>query len=233
MNKELDFVKGMFDKIAHRYDFLNRLLSLRQDVMWRNQMVAAAAPGPGSRILDVACGTCDVALALGRHLKGNTRITGLDFSYAMLLAGQKKCAPSAGQSIGLVNGDALSLPFPPETFDAVFIAFGIRNIMDRHRALSEFHRVLHPGGKLAVLELTTPQQKIFKSIYLSYFKKVLPWIGAFFSKDDNAYHYLPASVLQFPSPAAFSRLMTDAGFSDVRFKSMTLGIVTLFVASRR
>ena len=233
MNKELDFVKGMFDKIAHRYDFLNRLLSLRQDVMWRNQMVRAAAPGPGNRILDVACGTCDVALTLGRHLKGNTRITGLDFSYAMLLAGQKKCAPSAGQSIGLVNGDALSLPFPPETFDAVFIAFGIRNIMDRHRALSEFHRVLHPGGKLAVLELTTPQQKMFKSIYLSYFKKVLPWIGAFFSKDDNAYHYLPASVLQFPSPAAFSRLMTDAGFSDVRFKSMTLGIVTLFVASRR
>jgi demethylmenaquinone methyltransferase/2-methoxy-6-polyprenyl-1,4-benzoquinol methylase len=195
-------------------------------------MVAAAAPGPGSRILDVACGTCDVALALSRHLKGNTRIIGLDFSYAMLLAGKKKCDQSAGQSIRLVNSDALSLPFRPEAFDAVFIAFGIRNIMDRHRALSEFHMVLKPGGKLAVLELTTPRHKMFKRIYLSYFKKVLPRIGSFFSKDGNAYHYLPASVLQFSSPAEFARLMSETGFSDIRFKPMTLGIVTLFVASR-
>lgn len=232
MNKELDFVKGMFDKIAPRYDFLNRLLSLRQDVMWRNQMVAAAAPGPGSRILDAACGTCDVALALSRHLKGDTRIIGLDFSHAMLLAGKKKCSPSSGQTICLVNGDALSLPFPPETFDAAFIAFGIRNIMDRHRALSEFHRVLKPGGKLAVLELTTPQTRLFKTVYLGYFKKVLPWIGAFFSKHDNAYHYLPASVLQFPSPEAFAGLISETGFKDVRFKPMTLGIVTLFAGSR-
>lgn len=233
MNKELDFVKGMFDKIAHRYDFLNRLLSLRQDVMWREQMVQAAAPGRGSRILDVACGTCDVALALNRHLQGRGRITGLDFSLAMLCAGKKKCDQITGQSICLVNGDALDLPFRPETFDRVFIAFGIRNIMDRHRALSQFHSVLKPGGKLAVLELTTPQTPLFRSIYLGYFKKVLPWIGAFFSKDNHAYHYLPASVLQFPSPGAFARLMSETGFSDVRFKPMTLGIVTLFVASRR
>ena len=233
MNKELDFVKGMFDKIAHRYDFLNRLLSLRQDVMWRNQMVAAAAPAPGSRILDAACGTCDVGLTLSRHLKGDTRITGLDFSHAMLWAGKKKCGQAACQSICLVNGDALRLPFPPETFDAVFIAFGIRNIMDRHRALSEFHRVLKPGGKLAVLELTTPRQPLFKAIYLSYFKKVLPWIGAFFSQDGSAYSYLPASVMRFPAPEVFAGLMSDTGFRDVRFKSMTLGIVTLFVASCR
>jgi demethylmenaquinone methyltransferase/2-methoxy-6-polyprenyl-1,4-benzoquinol methylase len=132
-----------------------------------------------------------------------------------------------------VNGDALDLPFRPETFDRVFIAFGIRNIMDRHRALSQFHSVLKPGGKLAVLELTTPQTPLFRTIYLGYFKKVLPWIGAFFSKDNHAYQYLPASVLQFPSPGAFARLMSETGFSDVRFKPMTLGIVTLFVASRR
>jgi demethylmenaquinone methyltransferase/2-methoxy-6-polyprenyl-1,4-benzoquinol methylase len=233
MNKELDFVKGMFDKIAHRYDFLNRLLSLRQDVMWRNQMVTAAATAPGSRVLDVACGTCDVALTLSRYLKGDTRIIGLDFSYPMLAAGKKKCGQAASQSISLVNGDALHLPFRPKTFDRVFIAFGIRNIMDRRRALSRFHKVLKPGGKLAVLELTTPQTPFFRTIYLGYFKKVLPWIGAFFSKDDHAYHYLPASVLQFPSPAAFARLMSETGFDDVRFKPMTLGIVTLFVGSRQ
>lgn len=233
MNKELDFVKGMFDKIAHRYDFLNRLLSLRQDVMWRNQMVRAAAPVPGNKILDVACGTCDVALSLSRYLKGDTRITGLDFSFAMLAAGKKKCVHSSSRTIDLVNGDALHLPFTPGTFDRVFIAFGIRNIMDRHRALSEFHNVLKPGGKLAVLELTTPQTPFFKTVYLGYFKKILPWIGAFFSKDVDAYHYLPASVLQFPSPEAFARLMSESGFRHVRFKPMTLGIVTLFVGSRQ
>lgn len=147
--------------------------------------------------------------------------------------GKKKCNQSSGQRIDLVNGDALDLPFPSETFDRVFIAFGIRNIMNRQLALSQFYRVLKPGGKLAVLELTTPQAPFFKTLYLGYFKKVLPWIGAFFSKHDNAYHYLPASVLQFPSPEAFSELMSDTGFRDVRYKPMTLGIVTLFVGSRK
>ncbi|MCF8091216.1 MAG: bifunctional demethylmenaquinone methyltransferase/2-methoxy-6-polyprenyl-1,4-benzoquinol methylase UbiE [Desulfotignum sp.] len=232
MNKELDFVKEMFDKIAHRYDFLNRLLSLRQDVVWRTQMVQAAAPARGSRILDVACGTCDVALEVSRHLRGRTRITGLDFSFAMLNAGRKKRFQNANQSISLVNGDALWLPFAPGTFDAIFIAFGIRNIMDRHRALSQFHTVLKKGGKLAVLELTTPQSTVFKKIYLAYFKKILPIIGALFSRHAHAYHYLPASVLYFPAPTAFAGLMSDAGFDHVRFKQMTFGIVTLFVGTR-
>jgi demethylmenaquinone methyltransferase / 2-methoxy-6-polyprenyl-1,4-benzoquinol methylase len=232
MKKELGFVKEMFDKIAHRYDFLNRLLSLRQDVMWRAQMVQAAAPARGSRILDVACGTCDVALAVSRHLKGQTRITGLDFSFAMLCAGRRKLKQKANQSICLLNGNALCLPFGPDTFDAVFIAFGIRNIMDRHRALTQFHRVLKPGGKLAVLELTTPRSGFFKQIYLAYFNKLLPLIGALFSRHANAYHYLPASVLHFPSPTAFAGFMSEAGFGHVRFKTMTFGIVTLFIGTR-
>ncbi|MFO7912307.1 MAG: bifunctional demethylmenaquinone methyltransferase/2-methoxy-6-polyprenyl-1,4-benzoquinol methylase UbiE [Desulfotignum sp.] len=232
MNKELDFVKEMFDKIAHRYDFLNRLLSLRQDVVWRAHMVRAAAPVEKSRILDVACGTCDVALAVSRHLKGQACITGVDFSHAMLKAGRKKLVHKKNQSICLVNGDGLFLPFKPDTFDTVFIAFGIRNIMDRHRALSQFHTVLKKGGNLAVLELTTPRAPFFRTIYLAYFKKILPLIGALFSKQSHAYHYLPASVLHFPSPAAFATLMSDAGFGHVRFKPMTFGIVTLFVGTR-
>lgn len=232
MNKELDFVKEMFDKIAHRYDFLNRLLSLRQDVVWRTQMVRAADPAKKSKILDVACGTCDVALEVSRHLKNQACITGVDFSYAMLKAGRKKLVRKKNQSICLINGDGLFLPFKPDTFDTVFIAFGIRNIMDRHRALSGFHTVLRKGGKLAVLELTTPQAPCFRTIYLAYFKKILPLIGALFSKESHAYHYLPASVLQFPSPTAFATLMSDAGFGHVRFKAMTFGIVTLFVGTR-
>ncbi len=233
MNKELDFVKEMFDKIAHRYDFLNRLLSLRQDVMWRRQMVQAAAPAPRTRVLDVACGTCDVALEVDRHLKGQARITGLDFSHAMLCAGRKKLMKHKNQTICLVNADALELSFGPNTFDAVLIAFGIRNIMDRQRALGQFHTVLKKGGKLAVLELTTPQSRIFKKIYLTYFTKILPLIGALFSKDSHAYHYLPASVLYFPPPTAFASLMSDTGFSHVRFKQMTFGIVTLFVGTSK
>ena len=232
MNKELDFVKGMFDKIAHRYDFLNRLLSLRQDVVWRAQMVRAAAPAKKTRVLDVACGTCDVALEVSLRLKDQVCITGVDFSHAMLTSGRKKLVRKKKQAICLVNGDALFLPFNPATFDTVFIAFGIRNIMDRHRALSEFHTVLKKGGNLAVLELTTPQAPFFRTIYLAYFKKILPLIGAFFSKESHAYHYLPASVLHFPSPAAFATLMSDAGFGQVRFKPMTFGIVTLFVGTR-
>jgi demethylmenaquinone methyltransferase / 2-methoxy-6-polyprenyl-1,4-benzoquinol methylase len=151
----------------------------------------------------------------------------------MLGAGQKKLVQKANQTICLVNANALDLPFGPGTFDAVFIAFGIRNIMDRQKALSQFHTVLKPGGKLAVLELTTPQHPFFKTIYLGYFKKILPVIGALFSKNTHAYQYLPASVLHFPPPSAFATLMSETGFSHVRFKEMTFGIVTLFVGTRK
>ncbi len=230
MNKELGFVKEMFDKIAPRYDFLNRLLSLRQDIFWRTQMVRAARLEKGCRILDVACGTCDVALAAHSRLKGKTLVTGVDFSLGMLGLGKAKI--SHKKQISLVNGDALCLSFKPNVFDAVFIAFGIRNIMDRQKALEEFHAVLKPGGRLAVLELTTPQKGLLKTAYLAYFQKILPVIGSFFSKDSHAYSYLPASVLRFPGPRQFASIMKTSGFRDVRFKSMTLGIVTLFVGTK-
>lgn len=232
MNKELDFVKDMFDKIAPKYDFLNRLLSLRQDTVWRTHMVKAARLSPGCRVLDVACGTCDVALEASRQLKGCVRILGLDFSHGMLRLGKKKLKKNRNRTISLVNGDALALPLGPERFDAVFIAFGIRNIMDRKGAVQEFHRVLKPGGRLAVLELTTPESGVFRRIYLGYFQKVLPLIGSFFSRHNNAYTYLPESVLRFPTPPEFAGIMASAGLSDVRFKQMTLGIVTLFVGSK-
>ncbi len=132
-----------------------------------------------------------------------------------------------------MNGDALDLPFPSETFDRVFIAFGIRNIMNRQLALSQFYRVLKPGGKLAVLELTTPQAPFFKTLYLGYFKKVLPWIGAFFQNTTMPITTCRHPFFSSPSPEAFSELMSDTGFRDVRYKPMTLGIVTLFVGSRK
>ena len=232
MNEELDFVKEMFDKIAPKYDFLNRLLSLRQDIRWRKEMVAAAGLAPGSKVLDVACGTCDVGLEASAALKAKVGITGLDFSLGMLKLGRAKLARQGNTTIGLVNGDALNLPLKSGLFDAGFIAFGIRNIMDRRRALEEFHRTLAPGGRLVVLELTTPSKGIFRSIYLGYFQKILPLIGSFFSKHDNAYAYLPESVLKFPDPVSFCRVMGAAGFEKIRFKEMTFGIVTLFAGTK-
>ena len=232
MNEELDFVKEMFDKIAPKYDFLNRLLSMRQDVMWRREMVRAANLSEGARVLDVACGTCDVGLEVSKTLNHRTAITGLDFSLGMLRLGQTKLSKKNNTSIDLVNGDALRLPVKGNLFDGVFIAFGIRNIMNREGALREFHRALKPGGRAVVLELTTPESGVFRKIYLSYFQKILPLIGSFFSKHDNAYAYLPESVLKFPDAKAFSRLMRNAGLTDIRYKQMTLGIVTLFVGTK-
>jgi demethylmenaquinone methyltransferase / 2-methoxy-6-polyprenyl-1,4-benzoquinol methylase len=232
MNKELDFVKDMFDGIAPKYDFLNRLLSMRQDIVWRTQMVKAANLQKNSRVLDVACGTCDVALEINSQLRGGPRIFGLDFSLGMLRLGQKKLIEQDKKNITLLNADALNLPFQNHIFDAVFIAFGIRNIMDRQRAVKAFFNVLKNGGRLAVLELTTPEKGIFRSLYLLYFQKILPIIGSFFSKHNNAYTYLPASVLKFPTPVEFSQIMKQAGFKDIRFKQMTFGIVTLFIGSK-
>ncbi|MCG8533408.1 MAG: bifunctional demethylmenaquinone methyltransferase/2-methoxy-6-polyprenyl-1,4-benzoquinol methylase UbiE [Desulfovibrionales bacterium] len=230
MNKELGFVKEMFDKIAPRYDFLNRLLSLRQDTMWRRQMVDAAELSGNSHILDVACGTCDVALEAAS--RPHTRILGVDFSHGMLTLGKAKLKKDGNQSIDLVNGNALGLPVPSNWADAVFIAFGIRNIMDRQGALTEFFRVLKPGGRVVILELTTPEKGVLRKIYLGYFQKILPRIGAFFSKDASAYSYLPESVLKFPPSKEFSRIIKSAGFDRIRFKPMTFGIVTLFVGTK-
>jgi len=232
MNEELDFVKEMFDKIAPYYDFLNRLLSMRQDVMWRREMVKAARLLPGARVLDVACGTCDVGLEISSRLRDRTRITGLDFSLGMLRLGKAKLIRKKNQTIAPVNGDALNLPLKDNLFDAGFIAFGIRNIMDRKQAILEFHRTLKPGGRLVVLELTTPEKGLFRKIYLGYFQKILPMIGSLFSKHDNAYSYLPESVMKFPDAVTFCKIMKSAGFADIRFKQMTLGIVTLFVGRK-
>jgi demethylmenaquinone methyltransferase/2-methoxy-6-polyprenyl-1,4-benzoquinol methylase len=234
MNRELDFIREMFDSIAPRYDFLNRFLSLRQDVLWRRKMVSSAGLSPASSVLDVACGTCDVGLEVRRQAGDSPLVVGTDFSPGMLALGKRKALSRAGKGpVFLAAGNALCLPFGDRRFDAVFIAFGIRNIMDRQGALGEFRRVLKPGGRLAVLELTTPEQGLLRCLYLTYFRRVLPALGSFFSRNNHAYHYLPASVLRFPSGSAFSLLMQEAGFTDIRWKPMTFGIVTLFVGTRR
>lgn len=205
---------------------------MRQDTVWRTQMVKAAKLKPGCKVLDVACGTCDVALEVDHQLKSETQVTGLDFSYGMLHLGKRKLFKKNSDNITLVNGDALSLPFNSNMFDGVFIAFGIRNIMNRKLAIDSFFKVLKPGGRLAVLELTTPEKGLLRSLYLLYFQKILPLIGSFFSKDNKAYSYLPDSVLKFPTAKEFSQIMKQSGFQTIRFKQMTFGIVTLFIGTK-
>ncbi len=242
---ELDFIKEMFDSIAPKYDFLNRFLSLGQDVLWRREMVKAAALPDKSMVLDVACGTCDVAIEVKKQKGMGAAVFATDFSPGMLFLGKQKVESGekiksgkgmkkgikGENNIHLAAGNALCLPFKEDLFDGVFIAFGIRNIMDRKGGLQAFHKMLKKGGKLAVLELTSPPDGFFKDIYMFYFQRILPAIGGVFSKNLNAYHYLPESVLKFPPPQEFAGLMGEAGFENVRWKGMTLGIVTLFVGN--
>ncbi len=232
-NLELPFIKDMFNTIAPRYDFLNRFLSMRQDVYWRRKTVSAMNLHPRAKVLDVACGTGDVALEVIRQLGGKARVIGADFSPGMLILGKEKVKDlGAADQIHLLAGNALSLPFPDKSFDAVTIAFGIRNIGDKLTALKSFHACLKKGGTLAVLELATPKEGPFRSLYLLYFKKLLPLIGGFFSKNLSAYEYLPNSVLNFPQPETFAHIMTAAGFSDVRWHKLSLGIVTLYLGKK-
>ena len=228
--EEIPFVREMFDKVAPKYDLLNRLLSLRQDVYWRRVMVSAIDILNKGIILDVACGSGDVALEIKRQKGQNAVVFGIDFSLAMLsIAKEKVRRIPDGENIHLVAGNAFNIPFKADTFDVATMAFGIRNIKDRVAALKVLHENLKIGGMLLVLELTTPEKGPLLSLYLFYFKKMLPFIGGLFSGDLNAYKYLPLSVANFPRPAAFAETMRLAGFSNIKWKKLTLGIATLFV----
>lgn len=228
-NIEIPFIKDMFDAIAPRYDLLNRLLSLRQDVRWRRKMAAKLRSLESPIILDMACGTGDVALEIRRR-KADALIVGADFSPNMLKLAKSKIDSSAAKPlIALFAADAFNLPFKPASFDAVTIAFGIRNITDKDTVLKRFRESLKPGGILLILELATPKKGLFLALFSFYFHRVLPLIGAAVSRNSKAYTYLPASVTTFPPADQFARMISNAGFRDVTFEKLTFGIATLFV----
>jgi len=230
---ELEFIKEMFDAIAPRYDFLNRLLSLRQDVYWRRFMITALRLPQNAAVLDVACGTGDVLVEISEQRLSQGLVIGADFAPQMLtIAKDKLIRKQLDTRIHLMAGNGLHLPFPSDTFDAITIAFGIRNIMDRKSALAGFFDSLKPGGKLAVLELATPSHPLFLSLYLLYFSRILPLIGAFFSRHLKAYDYLPASVLNFPPPKEFAAIMKQAGFRGIKWRRLTFGIATVFIGEK-
>jgi demethylmenaquinone methyltransferase/2-methoxy-6-polyprenyl-1,4-benzoquinol methylase len=204
----------MFDRIAPVYDAMNRLMTAGLDRRWRRD-AAAAVVGHGDRVLDVCCGTGDLALAAA---EAGGEVTGLDFSEPMLARARAK-APQ----IEWVEGDALALPFADGSFDAVTIGFGLRNLADEERGLAELRRVLRPGGKLAILEITRPAG-VLAPFYRFWFDGLIPLAGKVLP-GGSAYTYLPASVRRFPSPEALAKLLDEAGFERIRWRLFAGGIV--------
>ena len=217
----------MFNAIARRYDLLNHLLSGGVDVYWRRRALQAAWDKRPQRVLDLATGTGDFALAAARL--GPQQVVGIDMAIEMLRLGTAKVAakdPSA--RVGLLVGDAEQLPFQDNTFDMVTGAFGVRNFGNIPSGLAEAHRVLKPGGQLLVLDFCEPTAPLFRQLYLFYFHKVLPLIGGLISGQRRAYAYLPRSVGTFPQGQAFVELLVAAGFSQARYTPMTLGIAAVY-----
>jgi demethylmenaquinone methyltransferase/2-methoxy-6-polyprenyl-1,4-benzoquinol methylase len=209
----------MFDRIAPVYDAMNRLMTAGLDGRWRRE-TAAAVVSPGDRVLDACCGTGDLALAC---LRAGGRVTGLDFSERMLERARRKSG-----EISWVRGDALALPFEDGLFDAATVGFGVRNLADLEGGLAELRRVLRPGGRLGVLEITRPRG-LLAPFYRVWFDGVVPLLGKLLP-GGSAYTYLPASVRRFPGPEDLAALLRAAGFEDVRYRLFAGGIVALHTA---
>lgn len=221
-------IRRMFASIAHRYDLLNRLLSFRRDVYWRRVAVAHARLPHGGRALDLCAGTADVALEIARQVP-RASVVAVDNCEPMLLRGlQKARAAGVADRVHFVTAHAELLPFPDASFDAAFVAFGIRNIINRVQGLKEMARLLKPGGRLIILEFSTPPSPLFRSLYHFYSHWILPWIGGLLSGNRSAYEYLPTSVDGFPSPEGLKGLIEGQGFSHVSSRPLTFGIVTLY-----
>jgi demethylmenaquinone methyltransferase/2-methoxy-6-polyprenyl-1,4-benzoquinol methylase len=226
-------VNSMFGRIAPRYDIANMLLSGGMDAVWRRRLVAAVTQRGPHQILDLAAGSGDVSFALSRKLPPSATITGLDFCAPMLeQAEKKKHAAGAGYpNVQFRQGDVMALPLPDASFGAVTIAFGLRNLVDRHRGLGEMHRVLRPGGRLFVLEFSQPYPWL-RRLYYFYLGRILPVIAGAITGDRKAYEYLNATIAEFPNRAALCQEIRDAGFVDVQAHPMTFGIVALHEARK-
>jgi demethylmenaquinone methyltransferase/2-methoxy-6-polyprenyl-1,4-benzoquinol methylase len=227
-------IRRMFGQIAGRYDFLNHLLSLNLDRYWRWRTVRKAPPQGPAPVLDLCTGTGDLALAYLRAGRGKTPVVGADFCHEMLVIGREKGAKaSANGALTFVEADTLRLPFPSDRYQIVSVAFGLRNVGDTDRGLAEMTRVCAPGGKVVVLEFSSPRWEPFRSLYLWYFRHVLPKIGQWLSRNQyDAYSYLPESVGEFPSGEALAERMRHCGLRDVTHHALTLGVATLYVGTK-
>ncbi len=226
-------IQAMFSSIAPRYDILNTLLSFGRDRSWRRFAVNQLPKKKGALFLDMATGTGDVAIEIVKLLPPDTRVIGIDFSDQMLKLGKKKIKETGFQNqIDLLFGDITALPYGNKTFDAAIIAFGIRNIPDYRKGITEMTRVLKDGGKIVILEFTSIQGWFFKWLFRLYLKSILPVLGGIISGRKSAYKYLSSSVLDFPGPEELKGMMEDTGLREVKFYSLTLNIVTVHVGKK-
>ena len=224
-------VSTMFNAIAHRYDFLNHFLSLGIDKCWRRKAVNEMKPYHPSVILDVASGTGDFAIAAMR-LKPQ-KVQCIDISEGMLEIGKQKMKGKGLDSVvQLEVGDCENLRFETSTFDAITVGFGVRNFENLEKGLAEMLRVLKPGGVAVILEFSKPKGFVLAKLFTFYFKRILPSIGAFFSKDKSAYTYLPESVQEFPSGSNMDVILRNGGFVNTKYRALTLGIATIYVAEK-
>lgn len=225
-------VEQMFDNISGKYDFLNHTLSLNIDKGWRKKTVKAISKNNPKVILDVATGTADLAIALNK-IPSAEKIVGIDISQGMLDMGHVKLKNlKLDKKITLQKADSENLPFEDNTFDAITVAFGVRNFENLETGLAEMLRVLKPGGTIGVLEFSQPESFPFKQLYTFYFKNILPRLGKLISKDDSAYTYLPDSVGAFPYGDAFTKIMNKVGYKNSMSKSLTFGVSTLYTATK-
>ena len=226
-------VQAMFDRIAKRYDLLNRVISFRLDERWRNQAIRSVLTRSDPFILDLGAGTGDLTFAAARAMRGSGRIIGMDFSVQMLqLAQQKKSRARYGERTVFVAGSALSSPFRNEVFDGVITAFVLRNVSDLGVFFAHAFRVLKPGGRFVSLDMFPPAESWFAKLYGLYFYRIVPWIGGMLAQDRGAYKYLSQSVQNFHRPEKVADLIEKAGFRDVQVKKFLRGAVCLHVAQK-
>ena len=228
------YVRSMFGRIAHVYDFMNHLMTAGLDRKWRAFTAQQIALGPGQHGLDIGTGTGDLAIALARASSPQARVTGIDFTPEMLRFGKEKIARMhLASQIVLQQADGEALPFADETFDACCSAFVVRNMEHLERGFSEMLRVVKPGGRVACLEMSHPVHPVFAAGYHLYFDYVVPFLGRFVGKSFDAYSYLPTSVQAFPDAMRLKRIMEDAGWSDVRYYYRMGGVVAIHIGTRR
>ena len=241
-------IQNLFSAVARHYDFLNSLLSLRRDRSWRRETVKASEVMPTSKVLDVCTGTGELALAYADKISAQGFVIASDFCFEMLVIGDQKVEGkkryttpqpplSGGQDRGpdtsFLAADTLILPFLDNTFDVVSVGFGIRNVSDLEMGIREMTRVAAPGGRVVILEFTQPVNPLFRGLYYFYFTKILPFIGNRISgSEDDAYGYLPRSVMKFPDCSALKGVMEQCGLMDVRFYRKTFGIVAIHVGKK-
>lgn len=226
-------IAAMFDRISSKYDALNHLLSFNIDKVWRRKTAKAVSKNTPKAILDLATGTADLAILLAKY-NPQAHIIGMDISEKMLEIGKEKVKRQHLENqIELLLGDASSLPFKDACFDAVTVAFGVRNFEDMSKGLSEISRVTKSGGQICILEFSMPERFPIKQLYRLYFKHLLPRIGKWVSKDEHAYSYLPQSVERFPKPHVFLRMLNEKGMVNGTAKPLSFGIATLYTSIKK